>query len=253
MGGFAYGVQWLRSAIFIGQMYVAMLGYAIFWFIPALISRDYAHRAIHAYCRWVRFTAHHLCGLRSEIRGTIPTGEVLIAAKHQSFFDIIMIVSVVPRPRFIMKSILKWAPLLGWYASRIGCIPVDRGKRGKAIKQMVDGVKSSSSPGQLIIYPQGTRVAPGKTMPYKVGPAVLYDQLNQPCVPVAANVGVFWPRHGLYRRPGLAIVEFLDPIAPGMSQREFLAELETEIESASDRLMVEAGFNAIELRASGNG
>jgi 1-acyl-sn-glycerol-3-phosphate acyltransferase len=251
--GAAYAVQWLRSALFIGQMYVAMLVYAIVWFIPALLDRNNAQHAIHAYCRWVRFTARVLCGLRSEIRGTPPTGEALIAAKHQSFFDIIMIVSAVPRPRFIMKSILKWAPLLGWYASRIGCIAVDRGKRGAAIKQMVEGANSGVvKDGQLIIYPQGTRVAPGKSMPYKVGTSVLYKQLGQSCVPVAANVGVFWPRHGLYRAPGLAVVEFLDPIAPGMAQRAFLGVLEDRIEGASDRLMVEAGFAALEQKAEGD-
>ncbi len=253
LSGVAYGVQWLRSVLFIGQMYVAMLICAVIWFIPALFSREYAYSAVHAYCRWVRFSARVICGLRSEIRGPVPTGEVIIAAKHQSFFDIIMIISAVPRPRFIMKSILRWAPLLGWYALRIGCIPVDRGKRGKAIKQMVDGVRNSPDPGQLIIYPQGTRVAPGKSLPNKVGPAVLYDQLAQPCVPAAANVGVFWPRHGFYRRPGLAVVEFLDPIAPGMEQRPFLARLESEVEAASDRLMAEAGFPVIDQKAEQHG
>ena len=240
----AYAIQWLRSLIFIGQMYLMMLVLAIFYTPFALFSRDWAFKAIHAYCGWVRWTAHWMIGLKSEIRGTPPTDEVLIAAKHQCFFDIIMIVHATPRPKFIMKSSLKWAPILGWYAGRIGCVPVDRGKPALAIAQMMEGVANSSiEPGQLIIYPQGTRVAPAAHKPYKIGTAVLYKQLGQDCVPAATNVGVFWPRHGFYRKPGLAVVEFLPRIPAGKPKDAFMAELEEIVESASTRLMVEAGFD----------
>ncbi len=236
-------MQWILSLIFIGQMYLAMLVIAILYLPYAILSRDGAAAACHAYCRWVRFTARVLVGLRSEVRGTPPDGEVLIAAKHQSFFDILMIYGAVPRGKFIMKKELVWAPILGWYALRIGCVPVDRGKRGTAITKMMEDVKAGAArPGQLIIYPQGTRVAPGVKAPYKIGTALLYSQLGQPCVPVAANVGVFWPRRGLLRKPGTAVVEFLPAIPPGLENAEFMARLEAEVEAASDRLMAEAGF-----------
>lgn len=233
----------IRSLLFIFQMYLMMLLLGLFFMPGAIFTRTWAYHAIHAYCRWVRWTAAWMVGLRSEIRGTPPTGEVLIASKHQSFFDIILIVSVVPRPKFIMKSSLRFAPILGWYGKRIGCVPVDRGKRSEAIRQMMTGVREGKLlPGQLIIFPQGTRVAPGADKPYKVGTAVLYDELNQPCVPVATNVGVFWPRHGIMRQPGLAVVEFLEPIAPGLERSEFVPLLESQIEGHSDALMKEAGF-----------
>jgi 1-acyl-sn-glycerol-3-phosphate acyltransferase len=238
-------IQWLRSLAFIVQMYamMALMGLA---FTPwALASRRGAFTAMHTYCRWVRWTASWMIGLRTEVRGTTPTGEVLVAAKHQSFLDIILIFSVLPRPKFIMKRQLKCAPVLGWYALRIGCVPVDRGKRAQAIQQMMDGVKAGvQEPGQLIIYPQGTRVAPGARATYKIGTAILYEQTGQPCVPAATNVGVFWPRTGIRRAPGLAVVEFLDPIAPGLTSTAFMQELEHRIETASDRLMKEAGFHA---------
>ncbi|WP_127559464.1 lysophospholipid acyltransferase family protein [Nioella ostreopsis] len=238
-------IQWIRSLIFIGQMYLAMLVLAIFFTPWAIVQRRAAFTAVHTYCRWVRWTASWMVGLKSEIRGTPPTGEVLIAAKHQSFFDIILIVSAVPRPKFIMKSVLRFAPILGWYALRIGCVPVDRGKRAQAIQQMVEGVKSGAQePGQLIIYPQGTRVAPGADRPYKIGTGILYEQTGQPCVPAATNVGVFWPRHGILRKPGLAVVEFLPVIDPGMEKDAFMAELKEVVETHSDRLMAEAGFPA---------
>lgn len=238
-----YAVQWLRSLIFNVQMYLAMALLALFFTPLALISRVWAFHGVHTYCRYVRWSAGWMIGLRSEIRGPVPVDEVLVASKHQSFFDIILLVSVLPRPKFIMKQELRWAPILGWFALRIGCIPVDRGKRGAAITKMIEDVaRGQALPGQLIIYPQGTRVAPGAQRAYKVGTAVLYDQLGQDCVPVATNVGVFWPRQGIYRKPGLAVVEFLPRIPRGMDNAGFMVELEEVVEGASNRLMAEAGF-----------
>jgi 1-acyl-sn-glycerol-3-phosphate acyltransferase len=236
-------LRWVLSLIFIAQMYLAMAVLALAYAIPALISRDMAYAAIHVYCRWVRFTAATLVGLRSEIRGPVPQGEVIVAAKHQSFFDIILLSSVLPRPKFIMKRELMWAPFVGQYARRIGCVPVDRGKRGAAITKMKEDVaKGATLPGQLVIYPQGTRVAPGDAKPYKHGTGLLYEQLGQSCVPAATNVGVFWPKRGILRHPGLAVLEFLPPIAPGMPVPDFMARVEAEVETASTRLMREAGW-----------
>lgn len=236
-------LQYLRSILFIFLMYLAMLVLGI-WFLPfTFVSRDWSFRAIHTYTGLVRWLAAALVGLKTEVRGTPPRGEVLIAAKHQSFLDILLIVDAVPKPRFIMKKSLRWAPILGWYAMRIGCVPIDRGRRAEAIQQMQARVAAGQQqPGQLVIYPQGTRVAAGAVRPYKVGAGVLYEQLGQPCVPVATNVGVFWPRHGIYRKPGLAVVEFLPEIAPGLPPHVFMAELERRVEDASNRLMAEAGL-----------
>lgn len=237
-------IQWLRSLVFTVSMYVAMLVLAIVFFPFAVASRDWAFRACHSYCVYVIWTARWMIGLRAEVRGTPPTGEVMVAAKHQSFFDIIMIFHAMPRAKFIMKRILLFSPILGQYAWRLGCIPVNRGKRGQAIAKMVADVEAGrQSPGQLVIYPQGTRVAPGAHLPYKIGTGVLYSQLGQDCVPVATNVGVFWPRHRILREPGLAVVEFLDPIPAGLPQNAFMARLEETVETNSNRLMAEAGFD----------
>lgn len=237
--------QWVMSVIFIVQMYLAMLVLAIVFLPWALVSSKGALAACHAYCRWVILSARVLVGLRSEIRGTPPNDPVLIAAKHQSFFDILLIFSAIPRGRFIMKRELIWAPLLGQYALRIGCIPVNRGKRGVAIKKMLADVASGADEGgQLIIYAQGTRVPPGEKRPYKVGTGALYQELGQDCVPVATNVGVFWPKRSLLRKPGLAVVEFLPRIPAGQPLPAFMAEIETTIEAHSDALMAEAGFPA---------
>ncbi|KPP84045.1 MAG: 1-acyl-sn-glycerol-3-phosphate acyltransferase [Rhodobacteraceae bacterium HLUCCA08] len=237
-------VQWLRSLAFVGLIYFMMLPVGLIYLPAALRSRDGAVAACHAWCRVVKALMPPMVGLRYQVRGTPPTGEVMIAAKHQSFLDIILIYSAVPRGKFIMKKELLRAPILGWYAKRIGCVPVDRGKRAEAIRQMVRDVRDGrADPGQLIIYPQGTRIAPGVKAPYKAGSGALYAEIDQPCVPVACNVGLFWPRKGILRKPGLAVVDFLDPIPSGLAVEPFMAQLEQAIEARSDALMAEAGFN----------
>ncbi len=238
-----YVIQLIRSIIFNASMYVAMLVLGIVFFPYALLSRDGASKACHTFCRYVRWSAAWMIGLKTEVRGAVPTGEVMIAAKHQSFLDVIMIYGAVPRGKFIMKRILMYAPILGQYGLRIGCVPVDRGKRGQAIRKMLADVEAGQAQGgQLIIYPQGTRIEPGVKAPYKVGTAALYKELDQPCVPVAANVGVFWPKRGFYRKPGVAVVEFLEPIEPGLTTEDYLTLLEERIETRSDALAAEAGF-----------
>jgi 1-acyl-sn-glycerol-3-phosphate acyltransferase len=208
-----------------------------------MVSPDGALAGCHAFCRWVLFSLRMITGMRTEVRGTPPTEPALIAAKHQSFLDILMIFHAMPRGRFIMKREMIYMPIIGWFGLRIGCIPVDRGKRGQAITKMMADVKTGvQKPGQLIIYSQGTRVAPGVNAPYKVGTAALYLQMGQDCVPVATNVGVLWPKRGILRKRGLAVVEFLPAITPGLTSTDFMARLEREVETASDALMLEAGF-----------
>ena len=234
-------MQLVRSLIFNAMIYVMMAVLAVLYFIPAMISRDWAFAACRTWCRLVRWGLRTIVGLETEVRGTPPTDEVMIGAKHQSFLDIILIFESVPRGKFIMKRELMFAPFLGQYALRIGCVPVNRGKRGAAIARMQEDVeKGRAEPGQLIIYPQGTRVAPDDKKPYKVGTGVLYEQLGQPCVPVSTNVGHFWPKRGFLRKPGRAVVEFHEPIAPGLPLKEFMKVLEGTVESGSDALLAEA-------------
>lgn len=237
-------VQYLRSILFNVQMYVALAVIAVGGLPFALIGgRSAAILVCRAYAHWVRFSARWIVGLRSEVRGEVPTGDVMIASKHQSFLDILLIYSAIPRGKFIMKKELVWTPFVGWYAWLIGCIPVDRGKRGAAIKGMLERAKRPHfAGGQLIIFPQGTRVAAGVKADYKIGAGLLYRDLKQPCIPAATNVGVFWPRHGVLRKPGVAVIEFLPPIAPGLDVGDFMRQLGDTIEATSDKLMEEAGF-----------
>lgn len=236
-------LQWIRSILFSVQATIAMpiIGLA---FAPwALFSKRGAYTACRTYAAYTMWSARWMIGLRCEVRGTPPDGAVLVAAKHQSFLDILMIYNALPLPKFIYKKQLRWAPVIGQYLLKMQMIAVDRGKRGKAIAKMLDDVQSGElEPGQLVIYPQGTRVKPGHKTDYKAGTGVLYEQLGQSCIPVATNAGVFWPRRGLYRRPGLAVVSFLDPVAPGKPRKVFMAELENKIEAGSEALLIESGY-----------
>ncbi|MGX9356560.1 lysophospholipid acyltransferase family protein [Roseobacteraceae bacterium S113] len=238
-------IQWLRSLVFVLQIYVMMPIIGLLGFPFAIFSKRAARLTCKSYSAWVFATMRWMVGIRYEIRGTPPDYECVVASKHQSFLDIMMIFHRLPRAKFIMKKEILITPVIGQYAARIGCVPVDRGKRGAAIEKMVRDVENGAQEaGQLIIYPQGTRVPPGAHLPYKVGTHVLYEQLGQPCVPVATNVGVLWPRKGIWRKPGLAVVEFLEPIEPGLDKETFMALLEERIETASTRLMKEIGFDA---------
>lgn len=234
-------MQWMKSLIFIFQMYLVMVIMALIYMPLTLISRELTFKGIRQYCLWVRISARLLVGLKTEIRGTPPKNEVLVCSKHQSFFDILILCSVLPKPRFVMKKQLRNTPIIGFFARKIGCVVVDRGKKKLAINQLIQGVSSrQTTESQLVIYPQGTRVAPNQKLPYKIGAYVIYEMLNKHCVPVATNVGCFWPKRAILRRPGVAIMEFMPPIEPGLNQRDFMKTIETVIEGASNRLIKEA-------------
>jgi 1-acyl-sn-glycerol-3-phosphate acyltransferase len=142
-----------------------------------------------------------------------------------------------------MKRQLLFTPIVGQYAYRLGCVPVNRGKGAAAIRKMVADVASGRvAPGQLVIYPQGTRVAPGDKKVYKMGSGVLYRELQQDCVPVALNTGIFWPKRSIYRAPGIATVEFMEPIPKGKPVAEFMQLMEAAVEGRSRELMAEVGF-----------
>ena len=239
----------IRSLIFDVFMYGSMLVMGILFAPAAAWSREGAYWAMKTYAKTNLAALRIICGLDYEVRGAVPRGNVLVASKHQSFMDILIHFTHLNRPRFIMKKELKWAPILGLYALRIGSTPVARGKRGRAVKDMVSGVeKQAQVPGQLVIYPQGTRTLPGAYLRYKVGAGVLYQRLGETCIPAATNVGVFWARRSRLRKPGLAVVEYLEPMPPGMALDAFMAELEERVEAASDALMEEAGFEVPEVK-----
>lgn len=222
------GVVWLIHA------YIVMAVLAVPFTPLAVIHPRFATLGVRIWCRYAR-SSLRLIGLRCEIRGPLPAGDVLIAAKHQSFLDIILLVSVLDRPRFVMKRALLFTPILGWYARRMGCVAIDRARGARALRVLR---QVPDHPGQWIIYPQGTRTAPGAQAPYKPGVAILYEHLRRPTIPVATNAGTFWPRAGVPRGPGVAIIAFLPALPPDLPREELMAGLKAVIEPATRALEV---------------
>ncbi|MGF1629053.1 MAG: lysophospholipid acyltransferase family protein [Kiloniellaceae bacterium] len=180
-----------------------------------------------------------LCGLRHEVHGreNLPPGAVLIAAKHQSAWDTIIFSILLWDHSFVLKRELLWVPLFGLYLARAGLIAVDRQGGSKALRKMVTAAKSVAAAGRpIVIFPEGTRVAPDQQRPYHPGVAALYSQLGVPVVPVALNSGLFWRRRSFWKVPGSITLEFLPPIGPGLPRKVFLARLEQAIEGRSRAL-----------------
>lgn len=233
-------VQFLLSLIFIFSMYLSMTLFAVLGAIPALVSRKATYWVVRNFAGSVVFLARIICGLKVELRGQIPTGNVVIASKHQSFFDVILHAHYLKNVNFVMKQELTYFPIIGFYGKRLGVAPVRRGGKGKAVSQMLSGLERNDGDTQLVIYPQGTRVAPGKVMPYKVGAAVVCQRMNRRCILAATNVGMYWPKHSLLRKRGTVILEYLDEVPSGLKTKSFVRYIEENIENASNALIEEA-------------
>jgi 1-acyl-sn-glycerol-3-phosphate acyltransferase len=191
-----------------------------------------------------------ICGIKVEWRGLdrIPKGPLLVAAKHQSIWETFALVPMFPDPTFIIKRELMWIPLFGWCCWKADMIPVDRGAGKKTLVAIRAGTRAALAKGrQIIVFPEGTRRPAGAAPDYKSGVAHLYVGVNATCLPVALNSGLFWPRRKWLRHPGTIVVEFLDPIPPGLRREDFLKRLENVIETASTRLVAE-GRRDLEAR-----
>lgn len=180
-----------------------------------------------------------VCGTGVEIKGRdkIPSGPLLVAAKHQSAWETFALAPLFADPTYIVKRELTWLPLFGWYLLKAGLIPIDRGSPVRALARMTARVKRALGEGrQIIIFPEGTRRPPGAPPAYKAGIVHLYAETGVACLPIALNSGRFWPRRSLLRRPGTIRVEILDPIPPGLTKKEFAKRLEDAIEGACARM-----------------
>lgn len=181
-------------------------------------------------------------GLDYELRGMelLPAGPAVIASKHQSMWDTMIFHVVVNDPAFILKKELWSIPFFGWYLRKSGTIAVDRSGGARALKGMVEDARRALAEGrQVIIFPEGTRTAPGASQPYHPGVAMLAD-LGAPVIPVALNSGLYWRRREFLRYPGTVILELLPAMPGGLRRREFLCELQARIEAGCRRLQPHA-------------
>lgn len=239
--GHASPLAAVRAALFVFLFYLLMLVWGALFFLPSAFSRRVTTWTMKSFTSIAFAMLRVMCGTRCELRGELPEGPCIVAAKHQSFLDVMMMMLWMPAPRFVMKRSILYAPVLGLYAWRLGCIPIDRSRRGAALSSMIEWIRTRGiDGGQVIIFPQGTRVPPGEERSYKGGVARLYDALGLPVVLVAVNTGWYWPRTGLRRSGGTAVMEVIGRIEPGQGADMVMPEIERRIEDASARLAAEA-------------
>jgi 1-acyl-sn-glycerol-3-phosphate acyltransferase len=184
-----------------------------------------------------------IVGTRVEVRGSenIPQGPLIVACKHQSAWETATLHTLFADPAMVLKKELMWLPVMGWFSRKFRLIPIDRAASATALRALRAHAREAVKAGrQIIVFPEGTRRAPGAAPDYKPGIALLYGNLGVPCLPVALNSGLYWPRRKFARHPGTIVVEILPPIAPGLAKKDFMARLEHDIETASNRLIAEA-------------
>lgn len=233
----------LRSLLFNVAFYV---GTAVLMVagLPAL-ARD-RHAVLRVARRWGRFSEWLLrvvCRTRVEYRGleNIPTGGYIIAPKHQSVWETFALLRFPPDFSFILKRELLSIPLFGWYLKGAEQIAIDRSQGGPALAQVVAQSRVLLAEGrQVFIFPEGTRRPVGAEPRYKFGVAQIYAETGAPCLPIALNSGLFWPRRSFLRRPGVILVQFLEPIQPGLDRAAFFALLQSRLEQASNALIAES-------------
>ena len=204
--------------------------------------RKWSIRALQTWARASLWWLKLICGTTYEVRGRehIPDGPAIVAGKHQSLWETFALLPLVDDPAVVLKRELTWIPLFGWFALKFRMLPVVRDAGAGALKRLIGHAKQAISINrQIIIFPEGTRRAPGAAPAYKPGAAALYLNLGVPCVPFALNSGLYWPRRRFLRYPGKIIIEFLPAIPAGLKRKDYSLRLEEAIETATSRLVAE--------------
>jgi len=211
-----------------------------------LMPRRWVMRFGRFWARCVLALLKAIVGLDGEIRGLehIPSGPSIIAMKHQSAWDTLILPVILDDFAVVVKQELLLVPFYGWYAARAGSIAIDRRGGAGALRHMVRRARQAVAAGRpVVIFPEGTRTAPGQRLVYQPGVAALYQALQLPVVPAAVNSGLFWGRRSFVKRPGRITLAFLEPIAPGLPRRQMMSELEDRIEAATSALEREGRYD----------
>jgi 1-acyl-sn-glycerol-3-phosphate acyltransferase len=234
----------VRSLAFTFAFYLWSLVAAIA-FLPVLVGpRRFAQGSLKVWGAVVTWLLRIICDVRVEVRGRehAPVGAALVAAKHQCMFDIFGTFNLLPDASYVLRQELMRIPIFGWWARKCHMLVIDREGGAKTLRKLLADARQrlkEAPDRQIFIFPEGHRGAPGVAGEYQPGVAALYRDLDLPCVPIALNSGVHWPAHGIIRRPGTIVFQFLEPIPPGLKRGVFMRELEDRLEAASNALLAE--------------
>jgi 1-acyl-sn-glycerol-3-phosphate acyltransferase len=233
----------LRSLIFVPVFYINTAIFVVGGSFLLLGPRRYAMAGLRTHAIVSLWLLKWIVGTKMEVRGRekLPKPPYLAASKHQSAWDTFALIPIFSDPAMVMKAELRHIPFHGWFSRKFEHVFVARERGPGALRQLLRDAKARAEAGrEVVIFPEGTRRPPGAEPDYKPGVVAVYESLGLPCVPMALNSGLYWPRRSLMRYPGTIIVEILDPIPADLPRAEFKAELERRIEAASNRLILEA-------------
>jgi 1-acyl-sn-glycerol-3-phosphate acyltransferase len=237
----------LRSLVFAALFYLSTAVFVVGGSFLLLGPRRYAMMGLKAHAIVSLWLLRWVVGTRMQVRGRdkLPKAPYLVASKHQSAWDTFALIPIFGDPALVMKWELTLIPFYGWFSRKFEHIFVKRERGPAALRRLVHDAQERAAAGrEVLIFPEGTRRAPGAEPDYKPGAVALYEGLDLPCVPLALNSGLYWPRRKLMRYPGTIIVEILDPLPAGLPRATFKAELQRRIEEAANRLIVEAAGSA---------
>ena len=227
---------WPRSALFLLWFFLITAILSLI-FLPVLVLPRTA--TVWLARLWSRATLWGLkvfAGIGFEVRGVPPKGAVLMASKHMSMWDTLALYLTLDAPAFVLKRELLRIPFYGWFLRKATAIAIDRAAGASALRKMARAARDVLAEHRaILIFPEGTRKKPGAAPDYKPGVAGLYGMLGVECVPVALNSGVYWT--GFLKRPGTIVLQFLEPIPPGLKRDAFMALLQERIERATTALL----------------
>ena len=239
----------IRSLLFALAFYVTTALFLVLGSWLLLGPRRWAMEGLRIHGVVSVWLLRTIAGTKLEVRGQhhVPKGACLVVSKHQSAWDTFGLVPLFRDPAIVLKDELKWIPFYGWFCVKFEHILVKRDRAAVALKTMIADARDRAEQGrEIVIFPEGTRRVPGAPPDYKPGYVALYEGLGLPCVPLALNSGVFWPRRSLMRYPGTIVVEFLEPIPAGLPRKAFREMLEARLEAAAQRLFEEGQQSRVE-------
>ena len=228
-------LQWFCSIVYTTILFLDSLAFGLIIVLLGWLPFRMRYALARAWAHTNIGLAKLLCGLdwRIEGRENIPReGAHVTMWKHTSTWETMAQMIVFPPQAWVLKREILWIPLVGWATWLMMCIAIDRGAGHRAVNQVLDQGRDRLAAGiWVLIFPEGTRMAPGETRKYGMSGALLASQAGVKLVPVAHNAGDFWPRRGLVKKPGLIRVVIGPPIdALGREPRELNAEVQAWIE-----------------------
>lgn len=224
-------MQWLRSIVYALIFYPATALFVFAGIVMTLFGQRATRWLVRSWCSFSAVLAKLVLDVRSDVRGRIPRGALLIAVKHESMYETLEMVRIADTPVIVLKRELSQIPFFGWLTRRYGVIPVDRGAGSRALREMVAAGRSAAESGRaVLIYPEGTRVPHGEAPALRPGFAGLYRALGLPVVPVAVDSGRLWGK-GLLKNPGVIHFRIGETIPPGLKREEIEARVHAAINS----------------------